>query len=122
MKGKRVLVVEDNALNMKLFRIILGQAGYDVMEAVDAETALRIAREQTPHLILMDIQLPGMDGLEAMYILKQDENLREVPVVAVTSYAMPGDQERAVAAGCRGYVSKPIDTRHFVEYISRFVL
>jgi len=76
MKGKRVLVVEDNALNMKLFRILLGQAGYEVMEAADAETALRVAREQTPHLILMDIQLPGMDGLGATRLLKQDETLR----------------------------------------------
>jgi CheY-like chemotaxis protein len=121
MNGKRVLVVEDNALNMKLFRILLGQAGYDVMEAGDAETALRIAREQTPHLILMDIQLPGMDGLGATRLLKQDETLREVPIVAVTSYAMPEDQARTAAAGCCGYVSKPIDTRHFVEYISQFI-
>ena len=122
MKGKRVLVVEDNALNMKLFRILLGQAGYEVMEAADAETALRVAREQTPHLILMDIQLPGMDGLGATRLLKQDETLREVPIVAVTSYAMPEDQARATAAGCCGYVSKPIDTHNFVEYISQFIL
>jgi len=122
MKGKRVLIVEDNALNMKLFRILLGQAGYDVMEAADAETAIRISKEQIPHLILMDIQLPGMDGLEATRMLKQDETLRQVPVVAVTSYAMPGDQEKAIASGCCGYISKPIDTRHFVEYIGQFVL
>ena len=121
MANKRILVVEDDALNMKLFRILLRKAGHEMHEAADAEAALRVAREQRPDLILMDVHLPGMDGLTATQILKRDETLRDIPVVAVTSYAMSGDEAKALAAGCQGYVTKPIDTEVFVRYIEQFL-
>jgi two-component system, cell cycle response regulator DivK len=118
---KRILVIEDNALNMKIFRILLGKAGYDTIEAFNAETGMELARERRPHLILIDIQLPGMDGLEATRLMKNDEELRHIPVLAVTSYAMPGDEQKAKAAGCEAHVAKPIETRNFIELIQKYV-
>jgi two-component system cell cycle response regulator len=111
---KTILVVEDNALNMKLVRGLLGLGAYRMLEATDAESGLEIAAQETPDLVLMDIQLPGMDGLTATRKLKAIERLRNVPVVALTSYAMAGDEHKATAAGCDGYITKPIDTRSFL--------
>jgi CheY-like chemotaxis protein len=118
MEDQSVLVVEDNELNMKLITALLKIGKYHVLEALDAETGLQMAREHHPDLILMDIQLPGMDGLTATRELKKDQSLKEIPVIALTSYAMQGDEERARSAGCNAYIPKPIDTRHFLEQLN----
>jgi len=115
------LVVEDNPLNMKLVRALLQKDSYRVLEAGNAETGLVLAREGKPDLILMDIQLPGMDGLSAVRILKKDPLLKKTPIVALTSYAMDGDVEKAREAGCEGYLSKPLDTRIFSDTIRHFL-
>ena len=120
MKDKTILVVEDNPLNMKLVRTLLRNDSFRVLEAGNAERGLDLAREEKPDLILMDIQLPGMDGLSAVKILKADPVLKSVPVAALTSYAMEGDVEKARNAGCDGYISKPIDTRSFLETVHNF--
>ena len=104
----KILVVEDNATNMKLAVLLLKTAGYTVISAADAEAGLTMARAEQPNLILMDIQLPGMDGLEATALLKKDETTRAIPVIALTALAMKGDEERILAAGCDGYVAKPL--------------
>jgi two-component system, cell cycle response regulator DivK len=104
----RILVVEDNPTNMSLATVVLEGAGHAVLGARDAETALRLARELQPDLILMDIQLPKMDGLEATALLKQDPATRWIPVIALTALAMKGDEERIRAAGCDGYIAKPM--------------
>ena len=116
MGDEKVLIIEDNELNMKLVVAILKMGNYQVLSAVDAETGIQFAREHCPDLILMDIQLPGMDGLA-----KGDDHLKDIPIVALTSYAMQGDEEKAMDAGCNGYIPKPIDTRHFLETIDRFI-
>ena len=121
MEGKRILVVEDDELNMKLVGDVLKLAHYALLEATDAETGIQLAREQHPDLILMDIHLPGMDGLTATRLIREDKDLRDIPVVALTSYAMEGDEEKAYAAGCAGYLPKPIDTRSFLESVSKFI-
>jgi two-component system cell cycle response regulator DivK len=113
-----ILVVEDNATNMKLAVLLLESAGYTVLSAFDAETGLTMARTEQPHLILMDIQLPGMDGLQATALLKQDEATRAIPVIAVTAQAMKGDEERILAAGCDGYIAKPLSYEHMLATIS----
>ena len=107
----RLLVVDDNTINLKLVCDVLEYEGYAVEKAVDAEQAQDILRHVTPDLILMDIALPGMDGLALTRKLKADERLKHVPVVALTAFAMKGDDEKAIAAGCSGYITKPIDTR-----------
>ncbi len=121
MKTSKILVVEDNELNMKLVRSLLLLGKFEILEAMDAETGINLARETMPDLILMDIQLPGMDGLEATRIIKQDPVLNGIPVIALTSYAMQGDEEKAKFAGCTGYVAKPIDTRSFLEVIDGYL-
>ena len=120
MENRKILVVEDNALNMKLMRGIFTLGQYDIVEAMDAETGLRLAREEKPILILMDIQLPGMDGLEATRQLKADSNLKGIPVVALTGFAMQGDQEKAIEAGCDGYLTKPVEVSEVLETIDKF--
>jgi two-component system cell cycle response regulator DivK len=110
MAGESILVVDDNAQNLKLARVMLRAEGYDVRTAADAEEALELLAGYTPQLILMDIQLPGMDGLELTRRLKADPARRDIFVIALTAYAMKGDHERALAAGCDGYLAKPIDT------------
>ncbi len=120
MENNTILVIEDNDLNMKLLRSLLSIGKYQVLEAVDAETGIQLAKEQRPDLILMDIQLPGMDGLSATRIIKSDPDLNEIPVVALTSFAMEGDEEKALKAGCDGYITKPIDTRTFLKTLTRF--
>lgn len=110
MAAERILIVDDNPQNLKLVRLLLCDEGYDVKTAVDAETALKVLDGFAPRLILMDIQLPGMDGLELTRQLKADPVRRGIVIIALTAYAMKGDQERILAAGCDGYVPKPIDT------------
>lgn len=109
MAGERILIVDDNAQNLKLARVVLVGEGYDVRAATDAEEALRVLVTFDPALILMDLQLPGMDGLELTRRLKADPSRKHILVVALTAYAMKGDREKAVDAGCDGYVTKPID-------------
>ncbi|MDB4964592.1 MAG: response regulator receiver [Myxococcales bacterium] len=114
----KVLVVEDNAANMKLAVFLLGSAGHTVLGATDAEAGLTLARTERPNLILMDIQLPGMDGLQAIALLKQDDVTRAIPVIALTALAMKGDEERIRAAGCDGYIAKPIHYKSFLATIA----
>lgn len=114
----RILVVEDNLSNMKLFSLILDSMGHQVIEAFDAQTGLGLAQEQLPDLILMDIQLPDMDGLEATRLLKRNMMTQGIKVVALTAFAMKGDEERMLAAGCDDYIAKPIRHAEFVEQIS----
>jgi len=104
----RILIVEDNRANMKLASLLLASAGHSVLCAVDAETGLTLARTERPDLILMDIQLPGMDGLEATALLKQDPATAGIPVIALTAMAMKADQERSQMAGCDAYIAKPL--------------
>jgi two-component system, cell cycle response regulator DivK len=111
MSREAVLIVDDHPTNLKLARVLLTAEGYDVRTAEDATQALAVLAEFHPRLILMDIQLPGVDGLQLTRRLKEDPATREIIIIALTAYAMKGDAERAVAAGCDGYVSKPIDTR-----------
>ncbi len=121
MNNKTVLVIEDNELNMKLVKSMLQLEHNQVLEAEDAERGIQLAREHLPDLILMDIQLPGMDGLQATRIIKNDEMLTNIPVVALTSYAMQGDEQKAIAAGCTGYIAKPIDTRCFLDILAGYL-
>ena len=121
MKIKTILVVEDNELNMKLVKGLLEIGKYRMLEATDAESGIQLIREQRPDLVLMDIQLPGMDGLSATEIIKEDPLIKDIPIVALTSYAMQGDEEKALAAGCTGYIAKPINTRKFLKTISRYL-
>lgn len=121
MAGETVLVVEDNPLNMELVTDLLEAAGYCVRQASTAEEGIRLVRAERPGLILMDFSLPGMDGLSATAVLKSDPVTREIPVIALTAHAMKGDEEKARAAGCVAYITKPIDTREFPKTIARFV-
>jgi CheY-like chemotaxis protein len=121
MKIRTILVIEDNPLNMKLVKGLLKIGNYQMLEANDAESGIQLIREQQPDLVLMDIQLPGMDGLAATKILKEDTDLKDIPIVALTSYAMQGDKEKALEAGCSGYIAKPIDTRKFLETLAQYL-
>ena len=113
-----VLIVEDNPANMKLAVFLLESAGHTVLSATDAEAGLTVARDRQPQLILMDIQLPGMDGLQATELLKRDDTTRAIPVIALTALAMKGDEERIRAAGCDGYVAKPMHYQDFLATIA----
>jgi two-component system, cell cycle response regulator DivK len=117
-----VLIVEDNAANMKLARLLLSNAGHSVLCAVDAETGLTLAREQQPDLILMDIQLPGMDGLAATALLKQDPLTATIPVIALTAMAMKQDKEKSQVAGCDGYIAKPLRYAELYAVIDALLL
>ena len=121
MGNETILVIEDNELNMKLVRSLLKMGNYDVIEAIDAEKGMQLARKNHPDLILMDIQLPGIDGLSATKILKADPVLQEIPIVALTSHAMEGDDKKALDVGCNGYIAKPIDTKNFLTTIGQFI-
>ena len=114
----KVVVVEDNPANMKLATFILESAGHAVLGAANAEAGLTLARDEQPDLILMDIQLPGMDGLQATGLLKADPATRAIPVIALTALAMKGDEERIRAAGCDGYVAKPLAYKEFLAVVS----
>lgn len=117
----RILVVEDNAVNMRLTVTLLERERHEVLEAIDAEEGIRLAREQLPELILMDVQLPGMDGLTASRLLKADAVTRDIKIVALTALAMNGDRERVAAAGCDGYISKPIRYQEFLKVVGEMV-
>ncbi len=114
----KVLVVEDNPANMTLAVFLLQSVGHTVLKALDAEAGIAMAREEQPDLILMDIQLPGMDGLEATGLLKSDEETRSIRVIALTALAMKGDEERIRAAGCDGYIAKPMRYQEFLAVIA----
>jgi two-component system cell cycle response regulator DivK len=113
-----ILIVEDNAANMKLATFLLQSVGHTVLTATNAEAGLTLARGEQPTLILMDIQLPGMDGLEATGVLKRDNATRFIPVIALTALAMKGDEERILAAGCDGYIAKPMGYKDFLATIA----
>ncbi len=121
MESKTVLVIEDNELNMKLTRTILMIGNYHVLEASDAETGIQLAREQQPDLILMDIQLPDMSGLSATRIIKNEPELRDIPVIALTSYAMREDEKKSKEAGCEGYIAKPVSVSQLLETVARYL-
>ena len=121
MNQHSILIVDDNLANLKLMRILLGDAGYDVRTAASAEDALRLLADQPPRVILMDVQLPGMSGLELTRKLKADATTRDIVVVAVTAYAARGDEERTRAAGCDEYVAKPVDIDALLQTIARLV-
>jgi two-component system cell cycle response regulator DivK len=118
---KKVLIVEDNELNMKLFRDLIETCGHEILEARDGIEALKLARQHRPNLILMDIQLPEVSGLEITRWLKEDDELRAIPVVAVTAFAMKGDEEKIRSGGCEAYIAKPISITDFLETIGRFL-
>jgi two-component system cell cycle response regulator len=116
--GEPILIVDDNPTNLKLARIVLEEVGYAVRTAPDAEEALALLDAFAPRLILMDIQLPGIDGLELTRRLKSDPRTRNIAIVALTAYAMKGDEAKARAAGCDGYVTKPIDTETLPQVVA----
>ena len=119
MMSKKVLIVEDNELNMKLFHDLLDSQGYETLQTREGLQALALARLHKPDLILMDIQLPELSGLEVTKWLKDDEELSHIPVVAVTAFAMKGDEERIRNGGCEAYISKPISVMHFLDVVRK---
>jgi putative two-component system response regulator len=121
MIAEKVLVVEDNAMNMELATALLEEIGCTAIGAVEAETGIELAKSEHPHLILMDVSLPGMDGLTAVRILKQDPATKNIPIIVMTAHAMSGDEAKAFQAGCNGYLAKPIDTRKFLKMVTHFI-
>ena len=119
--AKTVLIVEDNELNMRLFHDLLDVHGYDTLQTRSGMEALKLARAHRPNLILMDIQLPEVSGLEVIKWLKDDDDLRSIPIIAVTAFAMKGDEERIRSGGCEAYISKPISVVSFVDTVRRFI-
>jgi len=119
--AKKVLIVEDNELNMKLFHDLLEAQGYETLETREGLQALTLAREHKPDLILMDIQLPVLDGYEATRRIKADPALRHIPIIAVTSYALAGDEAKTRSAGCDGYVAKPFSPRQLLAKINELL-
>ncbi len=117
--NKTVLVVEDNDLNMRLFHDVLEMRGYNILQAKDGMEGWRIAREHRPDLILMDIQLPDVSGLEVTKWLKDDETLKPIPVIAITAFAMAGDEEKILEGGCDDYLVKPISISNFLQTVER---
>jgi two-component system cell cycle response regulator DivK len=118
---KKVLIVEDNELNMKLFHDLIEACGHEILETRDGIEALKLARLHHPDLILMDIQLPEVSGLEVTRWLKEDEDLRSIPVIAVTAFAMKGDEEKIRSGGCEAYIAKPISVSNFLDTIGKFL-
>jgi two-component system cell cycle response regulator DivK len=114
----KILIIEDNPANMTLAIFLLQSAGHAVLSATDAEAGLTLARDEHPDVILMDMQLPGMDGLQATVLLKRDEATRGIPVIALTALAMKGDEERIRAAGCDGYIAKPMRYQQFLATVA----
>lgn len=121
MPGECILIIEDNQKNLKLIRDVLQFHGYTTLEAETAEIGIELARKLQPALILMDVQLPGMDGREALKILKSDAGTQHIPIIALTAFAMKGDRERLLAEGFDGYVSKPIDIKEISQVIERYL-
>ena len=118
---KKVLIVEDNDLNMKLFNDLLVAHGYGTLQTKDGVEALALAREHRPDLILMDIQLPEVSGLQVTQWIKGDADLRMIPIIAVTAFAMKGDEEKIREGGCEAYIAKPISVANFLETVERFL-
>lgn len=118
---KTVLIVEDNELNMKLFHDLLEAHGIETVETNNGNTVLDLAREHKPDLVLMDIQLPEVSGLDVTKWLKADEELKSIPVIAVTAFAMKGDEQKIRDGGCEDYISKPISVTHFMEVIGKYL-
>lgn len=118
---KRILIVEDNELNMKLLRDVLEAYGYTTITTGEGEAALTLARDNQPELILMDLQLPDISGFDAVRRLKDDQQTRAIPIVAVTAFAMAGDERKALTSGCDAYVAKPILLREFLNLVERFI-
>ncbi|MCB1481012.1 MAG: response regulator [Rhodobiaceae bacterium] len=119
--AKKIMIVEDNELNMKLFHDLLKANGFDVVGTHDGRQAVELARGERPDLILMDIQLPEVSGLDVTAWLKDDDELQHIPVIAVTAFAMKGDEERIREGGCEAYISKPISVGKFIETVKHFV-
>ena len=118
---KKVMIVEDNELNMKLFRDLIEASGYETVRTRNGLEALDLARLHKPDLILMDIQLPEVSGLDVTRWLKEDDDLHKIPVIAVTAFAMKGDEERIIQGGCEAYLSKPISVAKFIETVRHFI-
>lgn len=121
MSGHRILVVEDNPLNLKLVRDVLTASGYEVVEAQTGEAGVSLAADCAPDLVLMDLQLPGIDGYEALRLIREDPRIAEVPIVALTAFAMREDRERTARAGFDGYLSKPISVRELPAQVGDFL-
>jgi two-component system, cell cycle response regulator DivK len=119
--SKTVLIVEDNELNMKLFNDLLEAHGFRTLQTRDGMEALKLAREHRPDLIVMDIQLPEVSGLDVTKWLKEDDHLREIPVIAVTAFAMKGDEEKIREGGCEDYIAKPISVTKFLETVQKYL-
>lgn len=121
MPGEAILIIEDNPLNLKMIDYLLTVNKYDVHKAIDAREALTLLKTFTPALILVDIQLPGMDGLALTRILRADPRFQHIPIIAITAYAMKSDREKALAAGCDGYIAKPIDIKTLPNLIAEYI-
>jgi two-component system cell cycle response regulator DivK len=118
---KTILVVEDNELNMKLFHDLLEAHGYSILQTRDGMEALKLARQHKPDLILMDIQLPEVSGLEVTKWIKEDDDLKAIPIIAVTAFAMKGDEEKIREGGCEAYIAKPISVTSFLKTVEQFL-
>lgn len=121
-KGKKVMIVEDNELNMKLFHDLLEAHGVETIQARDGKNVLALAREHKPDLVLMDIQLPEVSGLDITKWLKEDDELKSIPVIAVTAFAMKGDEQKIREGGCEDYISKPISVIKFIETVQKYLV
>lgn len=121
MAEGKVLIIEDNSLILELVVNLLEKIGLEVITAVTAENGIELAKSESPDLILMDIGLPGMDGLTATRIIKEDTKTNKIPVVAMSSHAMKGDEEKAIEAGCTDYITKPLDTKEFTKYVEKMI-
>ena len=119
--SKTILIVEDNDLNMKLFNDLLQAHGYETLQTMDGRDVMKLAHDHHPDLIIMDIQLPEISGLEVTKMLKADEKLKDIPVIAVTAFAMKGDEEKIREGGCEGYIAKPISVPTFLETVAKFL-
>lgn len=121
MAGEKIVLVEDNVMNRRLAQFLLKSQGYTVYEATNGKEALELVKAHLPDLVLMDLQLPELDGFTATRMLKQDATTKDIPIVALTAYAMKGDAERALEAGCDGYITKPIDKKEFLEMVVSYL-
>lgn len=119
--GKRILIVDDNPKNLKLLQVILQQNGYETLVAEDGKKGVSVARESMPDLILMDIQMPVMDGIQALKELKSDLSTASIPIIALTSYAMSGDREKMLNEGFQGYIPKPVDFQNLIENLKNWI-